>query len=142
VDYGEEVATVFMRAVVCKADSTSGFRYVVDGIDADHRAFIGFPSDAFSFGFGGTTRTGTTKDTSWHVLVVIQNGSNDELWIDGTREVAADAGSDALSGITFCDSYNETAPWVGTLAEVVDIISPSSEAVPNFFEYAAVRYGI
>jgi hypothetical protein len=79
--------------------------------------------------------------TGLHLWTCIFDGVASELLLDGVSQVVANAGSNALRGITIAAAFSAVAPLDGTVAALV--VCSGHQAAPdiaNYLTYARARY--
>jgi hypothetical protein len=136
----------YVRGVVFKQDNAdTALAGIVDGDNSARRnAVTRYASGEWVMLLGGLGVPGPSTDQDWHYAVIVQNGSNDQFWVDGVRYSDAAAGTAFLSGVSLLATYDGLNPFDGRIAEVIDIINLTDvdQAVTDMNRYLKWRSGL
>jgi len=108
LSFGADKAQPHDTWIVFKLNSVATQRLILDGIVVGKRHFLGNDLTPNYILHAGNNLSGGTPDTNWHIALITwasQSGGNSTLYIDGAQVIQANAGSNAISGITLFANY-------------------------------------
>jgi hypothetical protein len=124
------IAQPFTLAIVakCVASLETSYHFLIDGYDeASVRLFNPYGATGLTWQLGTALTDTTWASNDWNLFVVIGNGANSSIRVNGVQTKAGNAGANSISGITFNCGYSGTSYWNGYIGGAM-IYAPSLSA--------------
>jgi hypothetical protein len=131
--------------VVCEFDSTSGYKWLIDGNNVTDRQAV-FQAETKASIFAGTevASTSGTINLNPQIWAATFDGASSSLRIDGQVAVSGDAGTNVLTGLNVGAYYTQGTYFLdGAVAEIIIVDgSLTAQQIADTETYLAAKWGI